>query len=387
MSVVTSVNGNSTKEMTDNEFYNECSKNENVELTYLQKINGKNVEKKVSLTKKPEYYIPGGLTKTLPMEKPSTVNMAADTDFDFFDFNTFDFKVEGDDKLMDRSILEALGEVFKRRGLKRDKENPDLIFTVKKSLQQTTNSVYVPETQQVVNTGYTSAVKKNVFTGKNYVSTTAHNKVVRSGGYTHTGVSATFHLEFTILKNDSVQAEDELPVVWKLDYNKFSSSAIDVLGETKDDVSYWCSQYPFGKPMFSYQMSTTGVFFESEDAYWNGEVLDVLPGTDAYNKGLRGGDKILKAYEPLLTTLVCTFAKSSYFKAGYQKRLWSSFWFYCVPIPYARKNSYLKGKDYLTLHKPIFMPKAYFKVLQGDGEKRKMRAPFDVSRYYYEYIY
>lgn len=387
LSVITSINGKSTKDMSVAQFDMECGRGIDVKLVYLVKENGVNVQKEARVSMLRNSYIPGGFQKITPMEKPNTINMVADMDLDFFNFNTFDFRLEGDDKLTDRSILEAISEVFVRRGMKRSKDNPDLIFTVEKSLQQTTNSVYVPETQQVVNTGYTTAVRRNVFTGKRYVSTSAHNTVVKSGGYTHTGVSATFHLTFTVLKNDSTQS-DEMPVVWKLDFNKFASRAIDMLGVTKDEVSYWCSQYPFNNTVFSYQASTVGVIFESEEAYWNGEVAKVLPGTDAYDKGLRDGDKIMKAYTTGSSLFVASFSRKKYFKAGSnKKRFWGAFVFYVVPFPTCRKSFSNSGKDYITQTPNIMSGKPKYKVLSPNGETQKMKAPFRFSNYFYEYIY
>ncbi len=392
MSVITSVNGVSTKEMTTAAFDRVCATSKELNLVYLQKKNGENVEKKVTIQSNAGQYFPGGFEKQFPMQKPNTINMVADSDFDFFEFNTFDFRVEGDDKLMDRSILEAIAEVYERRGMKRDKQNPDLIFTVQKSLNQTTNSVYVPETQQVVNTGYTTAVKRNVFTGKNYVSTQSHNTVVRSGGYTHTGVSATFHLVFTVFKNDTTQADD-MPVVWKLDFNKFASSAIDILSVTNDEVSFWCSQYPFNDVKFSYIAKTAGIIFESEEAYRKGMVANVLPGTDAYAKGLRGGDQIVRAYTGGIAALLFNRWRLSYFKPNSsRKRFYSWFWVYCFPVwPWCNENRAHSEKDYLFKKPALFLEdkgqKAHFVVKKANGKKKTIDAPFGKGVYNYEYIY
>lgn len=76
--------------------------------------------------------------------------------------------------------------------------------------------------------------------GQNYLlNRVVSNTVYHSKSYTHTGVNATFHLEFTIIKNEAGKEKSECAVIWKLDYNYFSSSAIDIVEEVKHGVSYW----------------------------------------------------------------------------------------------------------------------------------------------------
>lgn len=222
LAVVTEVNGESTKDMSVTQFYRIVDDSSKLSIKYLQKENGKNVSKESVLTVRQNYYLVGGVAKIEPLAKPDKINIASDPDIDYFDYCTFDFKVDGEDPLMDRQILEEISEVFVGRGMKRDKQNPDLIFMIRKSLQQVTNSTYVPKTKQVVNTGSTTTMQRSLFTGKNYLLTQQHSQVITSGGYTHTGVEATFHLEFTVLKNQQFNAETDVPpMVWKLDYNVF----------------------------------------------------------------------------------------------------------------------------------------------------------------------
>ncbi len=393
MSVVTAINGNSTKDMSCEEFYREAA-NGTVVLDYLVKQGGKNVQKQVELM--PKNYHLAFTTLTAPISKPTTINIVNDTEVDYFDYNTFDIVATGDDKLVDKNILDVLSQPFINRGMKRDTKNPDLIFTVEKSLQQTTNSVYVPETQQVVTTGFTTTYGKNKRTGKAYTTTTANNKVFRSGGYTHTGVSATFHLSFSVLKNDTTKALEEKPVLWKLDYSRFSSAAINVMEEASYQISFWCSQYPFNKPTFSYEMETSGVAFESEEAVKTGVVLDVLQGSDAYNKGLRGGDKILKFSGSGYWALALGVTKATHFNVNSTKRKTASvlFIYACIPC-FAKKfeNCAVTGGNYLTGHKykstsSWLTGKPKYTVLNHEtGKKKKIKGPFEPMKYNYEYIY
>lgn len=313
LSVITEINGTSTEGMSSLAFYRILDGNREVNLSYLQKENGKNVLKHSVLSIRKNYYIAGGVVKKSPLAKPNEINIASAPDVDFFDYCTVDFRVEGDDQLTDRNILDEVSEVFTFRGMKRSTDNPDLIISIQKSLEQSTNSVYVPETRQVVNTGSTTTLQRNIFTGKKYLATYQNNQVIKSGGYTHTGVSATFHLVLTIQDNVSKRdaqttsdggTQSALLTVWKLDYNVFSSKAIDIMDQARGGVSYWCLNYPFSEPMFSYSVNTLGIVFASPDHISSGEIVDVLEGTDAYKKGLRAGDSILKGYTGGLITLL-----------------------------------------------------------------------------------
>lgn len=393
LSVITEVMGESTKGMTVEKFQETLHRNQQVPLKYLQKINGQIVNKSCTIAPKSNYYLAEGIETTAPLAKPSSINISSDGDIDFFNFCTYDFKVEGDDPLTDKAILEQISLVFDGRGMKRDTSNPDLLFTMSKMLQQTTNSVYVPETRQVVNTGSTTSLQRNIFTGKNYLATQQHNTVVKSGGYTHTNVSATFHLVLTIMDGKKLRQDpSSLPVVWKLDYNEFSSSAIDIMSTVSNGVSYWCLNYPFAQPKFSYSTKTVGVAFRSQEDVRTGEIIDVLQGTDAWNKGLRPGYKIKMAYTKGWYAIAGCTGKSKYFVADSYKETnidVKVLWFY-VPFFVIPHNTTNHPYDYLTLSKrdgSVGFGMRY-KVQDDFGGIFKIKkGPFKKSEYNYEYIY
>lgn len=391
LSVVTEIMGESTQNMSVNKFQEILHENQQVTIKYIHKENGRNINKVSTLTTKKDYFLAEGVETTAPL-KPNSINIFSDSDVDFFEYNTFDFKIDGDDPLTDKEILERISLVFEGRGMKRNTDNPDLVLSITKSLQQTTNSVYVPETKQVVNTGSTTSLQRNIFTGKNYVATQQHNTVVTSGGYTHTNVSATFHLVLTIMDGEKLRNDPtSLPVVWKLDYNEFSSSAIDLMGTINNGVSYWCMNYPFSQPKFSYSIKTVGVAFRSQEDVRTGEIIDVLPGTDAWNKGLRPGYKIEKAYTGGAYAVLWYQHKRPYFIADSYKNKNKSFVMLAygvilpIPIPTTVTNH---PYDYLTLPKSnIYGKSPNFLVRDDSGSKFKIKGPFKKSEYNYEYIY
>lgn len=391
LSVVTEVMGETTKGMTVDEFQGLLRRNQQVSMKYLQKVDGQIVGKSCTIAKF-DYYFAEGVETIAPLAKPSSININSDGDIDFFDFCTYDFKVEGDDPLTDKSILEQISLVFDGRGMKRDTLNPDLILTISKTLQQTANSVYVPETKQVVNTGSTTSLQRNVFTGKNYLATQQHNTIITSGGYTHTNVSATFHLILTVMDGKKLRKDpSSLPVVWKLDYNEFSSSAIDIMSTVNNGVSYWCMNYPFAQPKFSYGIKTIGVAFRSYEDIRTGEIVAVLPETDAWNKGLRPGYKIEKAYMGGAYALWWYQHKRPYFIADSYKEKNRSFIMVGygvlipIPIPVRVKNH---PYDYLSLDKEsIWGKKPTFVIRDELGKEFKIKGMLEKTEYNYEYIY
>lgn len=149
MALITAINGQSTKSMSVEAFDKIMSKEKHFMVDYIEKDEGVNKEKTVVFKSNKGYL--AGMEKVAPDAKPATVNMNSDSDIDFFDYNTYDFIIEGNDKLTDKEIYENLAIAFENRGLKRSTENPDLIFKIEKTFNQHSNSTYVPETRQIVN--------------------------------------------------------------------------------------------------------------------------------------------------------------------------------------------------------------------------------------------
>lgn len=411
MSVITSVNGMSTVDMSEEEFYKVIDSSNNIQLSYLQKIKGKNQSQTVSFKPKGNYYVLGGIQKVQPI-KINDISLFADTDIDFFELNTYDYFIDGDDKLADKSLLDEISRVFENRGMKRDKENPDILFKIKKSLSQSTNATYVPEKWQVVPNASVTTLNYSSLIGQNYLlNRVVSNTIYRSDSYTHTGVNATFHLEFTVIKNEPGKDKTECAVIWKLDYNYFSATPIDVVEEVRHGVSYWCLNYPFSTPIFSYSAISTGLVFESPNTVGTGEVIDVLPGTFSYEMGMRGGDKILKATRNYVSWVCVGRSHYNIFKADSNRKRFITFpmlgyFILCpIPIPWPKKNlGYNNSSDYLFYVNTVgrffgAKPITKYKIRRGNGSEYTIKvagAGFFASRYnylaqggniYYEYIY
>ena len=193
-------------------------------------------------------------------------------------------------------------------------------------------------------------------------------------------------------------------MVWKLDYNVFSSSAIDIMDEAQNGISYWCLNYPFSEPKFSYKVGTSGLVFKSAETIGTGELVDVLPGTYAYEKGLRGGDKIMKVKLPLTWWYLAGTFRRPCFAADYNRKRYHTFmWIgwcipYVVPLPWpiipCKNLGYNNSTKYLSYNSEyhgLSRKMTYFLRKQnGTKEKIKTRYPkslMEGGEFYYEYIY
>lgn len=393
LALITAVNGESTEGMAPEAFDKKLSQGGDFTIDYIEKDNGVNHVKRV-VFKSNNYYL-AGLKKQAPDSKPATINLISDSDVDFFDYNTYDFILEGNDKLTDKEIYETLAASFENRGLKRNSENPDLLFKMEKAFQQNSNSTYVPETRQVVNTGSTTTSWRDK-KGNIHYNTYQNNQTIRSGGYTRTTNTSSLHILFVAYDGKKYRENPEsMPIVWKLDYNSFFDSFVDMMSVVRNNVSYWCNCYPFAEQKFSYSVQSHGVFFNSYEDQVTGEIADVLKGSDAYSQGLRAGDKIMRIYNKGGYFIFLLWGKSVWFKAdSYEEksRSWVMPALYIpIPIPFRRKITLYKydylGQDIKTNAISV-SGKRYYEIIDSSGEKIKIKSKgFELSTNNYEYIY
>lgn len=391
MAVITEVNGQSTKEMTETRFNEIIGQNDRVEITYLQKENGKNVEKRSVLTPRKDYHIVGGVAECLPKVKPSTINFTADTDIDFFDYNTYDYIVAGDDKLTDKDICRQLGKAFEARGMRYSTDSADIIFTMQKAFDQSSSSHYVPKTSQVVNTGSTTSYW-NDKKGKLHASTYQNNQTVTQGGYSYTESNTTLNVLVNVMDGKKYRENPEsMPVVYRFDFNQHYGSLVDMKGAIRSDVTEWLSIYPFTQPVFSDKVETTGIVFNSYEDIRSGLIKDVLPGTEAWNKGLRAGHQIEKAYMGRCYFFWWWRARRKFFEAGSDK---TSFacpvmigYIILLPIPFPGNKIKNQPYDYLTIEKKkSLIENQWYEGHDKSGGKFKIKGPFKASSYHYNYI-
>ena len=394
LAVVTEINGQSTIDMSEESYYRILSSGQDITMKYMLKEKGQNKQKECTFQIKKDYYLPVSLEAS--GFTPNNVNITLAGECDLFKYNTYDFVVTGNDKLVNKEVCEALSSVLEQRGMKRDKQTPDLVMIVSEQSSQSSNSVYVPKTSQVVNTGSNTSYYKDK-KGKLHANTTQNYTTVSSGGYTHTDNNTAINVIIRLADGVKYRENSEDPeLVWKMEYNGFFNSIVRLMDVVRNDVSHWFLSYPFDNYVFSHSVKTRGVAFRSLEDMRSGKIIDVLPNTDAWNSGLRAGCKIEKVKFGGAYMILWWIFPRTKFKADSYKKKFTNWWIPCyfvpipIPFPYTTTNHVY---DYLSercigLASAIAGKTLQYTVIDENGSKFKVKKKkgFEVSQYKYTYI-
>lgn len=289
LSVITEVNGQSTKDMSEEDFYQVIDNANQLSLVYVTKINGVNKQYKQSFTKRKGKLL---ISLSAPTQKPTTISLLSDNDVDFFQFNTFDYQLTGDDQLMDKTIMEVFANFLREKGLKRTTDKPDIILYVTKDVNQDIQSVYVPQYTTTTNTGSTGVGVANIFGLKGVNvggSTGSATSVTKETGTMRTNVVADAYLQFSILDARKLDSKSA-PIVWQLTYSEHKTSEIRLLEAVKEWIGRYALEYPFHEAIMGQFAYTWGVFCENFAT--NPVVSDIMPGSKAEVLGCKVGDEI-----------------------------------------------------------------------------------------------
>ena len=192
--VITEINGQSTKGMSEDSFCDILLNSTEIELRYLKKENGQNVEYKEKLSKPlgvglVEWW--GGNIGYYFLQSESA-QLLVDEDVDFFEINSFDFLIDSSIMLEQKQLLKVFAGEMEKKGLKRSKDNPDILLYVTMQNEKNIENVWHPL----------------------YVTkATTRNRSIRyttqDRGYMSTDVSTDIYHEMTIInakKTDSQSA-------------------------------------------------------------------------------------------------------------------------------------------------------------------------------------
>ncbi len=228
----------------------------------------------------------------------ASCNERFDTDFDFFNVNTYDFLITSNDPLLDKSIFDNLYIPLMRR----DENNPDIIFTISRNADESINTTYIPPTSRTVNEGSTTRAQYNFITKQNDYITKQKNRTIHEGGYTQETKTIDLFLELTALDakciNDPKMTHP--PIVWQSTIKRHISASVAAFANydsEKDlqEAASW-AHYPFwgsiGRNLSRTIYAPLGISFSQEDPTI---ITDIKAGSRAQLAGLKIGDKLLKA--------------------------------------------------------------------------------------------
>lgn len=203
---------------------------------------------------------------------PEGYRIRIDKDVNWRAFKTYDYYFSSDDVLADKELFETICRKLEENGLKRDEENPDVVFTIVKDANKSVEYNYVPETIEHVQTGSSSRPVYG-WKGQYLGSLTTNNiQTYKSGGYTQKTATTTAYLEVDILEASRL-GQKTLPLIWQLKYNYSNNTEADI-DKLYENAVTWV-EWPI-EDLFQRKESNscTRMFYDGVPLYNVGIILD-----------------------------------------------------------------------------------------------------------------
>ena len=252
-------------------------------------------------------------------DKEVTWITRTDKDFDFFYVLYYDYAINSSDPLFDKELLEGMEfELHYWSHMVRREENPDIIFTVAKSADESISTTYIPPSSRTVYTGSTTTANYGVATGRYLGSTTRQNSyTVREGGYTKETKTADLYLEITALDAKKINDPKQTypPIVWQtIAKRHLTNYNFDVEDELKAYVTwiYFPIEERRVRRFEKIAYESLGIVAKLDN-----HIIDsVCPGMLAEKIGLRSGDKLVQ--------VECEFVSKKNMKKSIKQYGWNS---------------------------------------------------------------
>lgn len=343
LSVITEIDGQSTKDMEPEDFYTLIDKETSFTISYMSKIRGENRTYTQHLEKKQGHLLCFDIseeswafsydsdekwyfehkdeevviteewnpwaqvfetkrkTQRVGQTPKESTTLMSDQNTDFFQYCTFDYMVSGDDYMIDLGLAQALAKELEKKGLKYNPEAPDIYLYLTKDANAKIESIYSPN---IISTTHTSSntVGRIHFYYGNYntwgegrSSTTGTSSTnTYDAGQTKTVVDADLYLQVSILDAHRMDKANP-PVVWQLVHNKHFKNEINILEWVK---RLHCAvyNYPLSTQTIGRKIVSFGLFFQGPLAR-TGVICDVANGGWADKIGVKPGDVLKKLFE------------------------------------------------------------------------------------------
>lgn len=325
-SIITEINGHSTKGMTESQFYDIVSSANVHTLKYIDKYSDNasaTYTAHIVLCDTPEWLNALDITlfkgynwKSQSIEserkdiadehKDISFDVIFDTDIDWSKYHTYDFAIRGNDPLNDKLLLKTVCDNFKDCSggwLTRDENNPDLLFTITKSSDQSINTTYVPPVIEKTHTGSKTTTRYNWITHTNDYITKDNYTTTKRDGYTKQDKVMNVFLEFSILdaKKISESKSSTPPIIYQATFKRTSINADYNPKEEYQNVCHWFSP-PINECITTHlwrsgwfgKFSPIGLYANfppDQDPF----ISYVIPGSEADKAGLKKFDKIKKS--------------------------------------------------------------------------------------------
>ena len=215
-----------------------------------------------------------------------------DEDFDFFPCLTYDYHIDSSDPLLDKEILKNI--VIE--SMKRDENNPDIVFTIARDAKESINTTYIPPTSRTVDLGSTTTSSYNKKTGRTTYYTTHNQYVKRTPGYTKTTTSLSTYLEIAALNAKKLNDANttHAPVVWQVTAKRNITNPNFKISDELIAYATWM-RFPI-RDRIHWQID--GILYAPVGVVCSPQnpsvIQEVVKGSRAEQIGLMPGDKIVK---------------------------------------------------------------------------------------------
>lgn len=233
--------------------------------------------------------------KVVPLYKTDIpdMNIVKAKNIDFAHYKTYDFLLDGNDRLLDEELLSTFINSPLSKHMKRDTEDPDVIFRIAKNLNESIDNTYIPPTKDLPTTHHPV---------NNYIARIEANQDTRfhrNVGVVDNSDSTKSNIYLEVVALDARRlnelGQNTPPEIWKMIYSTDKIKNDSSVVERYKDILSFCA-YPFqGQcPLMHGAILYTGASLEPSFDKTMLEVRSVVPYSPAANLGLQAGDKILK---------------------------------------------------------------------------------------------
>src|SRR4030042_1027868 len=220
----------------------------------------------------------------------STIALLHDDSRDMLKYKTYDFEFTSvEDPLQEKVIYNELGSQLNMMGMKRVKENPDLLIIM--SFYSGQKEQYVPP-QQIISTKI-----KNTYNWYWGVVPVPITESTTKEGYTEVTYLTNISLKF--LDANEIEGSKTPPVIWSGSISQTSKIKSFLTDNCRDFFKLMLCQFPVvwqqnSKNYYLNHYAYTGLVYDKNDMQ---TIVEVIPGSPANKIGIQKGDKILNINE------------------------------------------------------------------------------------------
>lgn len=242
----------------------------------------------------------------------------------FDEYNSFDFEYTNQENpILEKKLAAVLETYLTRKGLKRDKENPDLLVFI--NMYSGNEKQYIAPTQKI-STRYQFGY--DIWSGwgnRQYVESQ------QTAGYTQ----VTYYATLKVAMLDAQKAKQQVktpPLVWQSEFNMIQNNEIDLMNIADNVYSSMVSQYPLtdfysttvekDRPSNSPSLEATNNYFYTGLCYditQPNKVVYVFQQSPAENAGVRAGDIIVSVNNRKMPTSISDMENNYLYKVKLSK--------------------------------------------------------------------